>query len=404
MKKRLADQGAPLNPMSDFMDYSLPRSNAQTLPAAQQNHTPHRSSSLILRRQGTPETSTLLQGEPSGSNSPYGPPLVPNAVGPTQVPPPTSLPADPRLDRVSPDAAVTANTIPNHRDRLSSTDSDIRTHRDSVSRDYQRPHQKAPPGPTPSARNYYDDYGPERSERFSELLNSTIVSDHFDQYRTHRDDSGLGRELDSPEERERYHHPHKPPHPGAHTDRSPDSGVGDTEEIYRSRTRPLQRRKTLPSIVKREDVLANQPKPIKGYTGEAVQSQQNLNKEDTDTYIIENGIRKRVKAEVYTQPVISAESTSAENIEKPKELPKRYKMESPTPGLRRMKGKKNMGSLPDVSACKELEKKLMPREEVHQLSEKRREELRLLKEEEERRKNQEIVLRLGDMKVSAVQL
>ena len=42
----------------------------------------------------------------------------------------------------------------------------------------------------------------------------------------------------------------------------------------------------------------------------------------------------------------------------------------------------------------------MPREEVHVLSQLRREELRRIREEAARRHQQDIVLRLGDIKVS----
>lgn len=54
------------------------------------------------------------------------------------------------------------------------------------------------------------------------------------------------------------------------------------------------------------------------------------------------------------------------------------------------------GSLPDVASIGG--NPLMPREEVHKLSEKRRAELRRLEEEADRRRQQEIVLRLADFK------
>ncbi|KAK2147836.1 hypothetical protein LSH36_532g05018 [Paralvinella palmiformis] len=176
-------------------------------------------------------------------------------------------------------------------------------------------------------------------------------------------------------------------------DASPDSGV-DTEEVY-SKARPLQRRKTLPSIVKRDPVLAaGKPAPAAAAAGETARSQQNLSRDESDTYIIENGIRKRVKAEVYSLPKQSSPAGSSENLERPKELPKRYRLESPS-RLRRSTG--DRGSLPDVSACKELQKTVMPRAQVSILSEKRRREL-MKQEEEDRKKQQEIVLRLGDVK------
>ena len=250
---------------------------------------------------------------------------------------------------------------------------------------------------------YPGDEGGGRQERFSELLNSTTVTDHFDQYRTRRDDSGLGRDLDSPEERDRFPQQVR----GAQTlqytpnDRSPDSGLSDTDDS-RSKTRPLTRRKTLPSIMK--GVPPNAAAPVKPRTsprhkspGETVHSNENLTPQESDTYIIENGIRKRVKAEVYAQPQYTSSTYRPKaSDEVPKDLPNRYKMESQT----KLSRGANRGSLPDVTACRELQKTVMPREEVSKLSTQRREELRKLREEEEQRKQQEIVLRLTDLKVS----
>lgn len=251
--------------------------------------------------------------------------------------------------------------------------------------------------PPPLSRNHSGRNLSTRPEKFSDLLNSKVISDHFDQYGTLRDDSGLGRDLDTHEleEEERYRLEDEDEfHIGAQMDRSPDSGVSDTDDVYRSRSRPLQRRKTLPSLMKHANSFKAKPqanKSSKGAAGEVVHSHQNLSAEDTDTYIIENGIRKRIKAEVYTQPPTASTETLSE---KPKHLPKRYKLESP------VKLRANRGSLPDVTVCKELGKTVMPREEASRLSHQRREELRILREEEEKRKQQEIVLRLTDLKVS----
>ncbi len=247
--------------------------------------------------------------------------------------------------------------------------------------------------------------------RFSELLNSTTVTDHFDQYRTLRDDSGLGRDLDSPEERDRFVQKVR----GAqtlqqtpvYTDRSPDSGLSDTDDSRYSRTRPLPRRKTLPSIMR--GVPPNAAEPVKPKTsprrrvaGETVHSNENLTPEESDTYIIENGIRKRVTAEVYAQPPTPAAAAAGPpprpkaSDEVPTDLPNRYHLVSQA---KFGKGA-NRGSLPDVTACGELKKHVMPREQAAKLSHQRREELRRQQEEEERRKQQEIVLRLTDFKVT----
>ena len=115
--------------------------------------------------------------------------------------------------------------------------------------------------------------------------------------------------------------------------------------------------------------------------------------EESDTYIIENGIRKRVTAEVYAQPSSPHRPKASDEV--PKDLPNRYHLVSQA---KFGKGA-NRGSLPDVTACGELKKHVMPREEVAKLSTQRREVLRRQQEEEERRKQQEIVLRLTDFKV-----
>jgi hypothetical protein len=99
-----------------------------------------------------------------------------------------------------------------------------------------------------------------------------------------------------------------------------------------------------------------------------------------ETYVIDNGVRKRVRA-------CKEQGSEAE-------LPKRYTLEASRAD------RKRRGSLPDAAACRDMT--LMPREQVSLMSEKRREELRLLREAEERRRAQEIVLRFGDLKVSAL--
>ena len=61
-----------------------------------------------------------------------------------------------------------------------------------------------------------------------------------------------------------------------------------------------------------------------------------------------------------------------------------------------------MGSMPDVSKCAAAASgpaPAMTREEVHVLSQRRREELRKLREDAERRHQLDIVLRVGDIKV-----
>jgi len=157
----------------------------------------------------------------------------------------------------------------------------------------------------------------------------------------------------------------------------------------------MQRRKTLPSIVKRVPPPAAAAAPA-GTTGNQVQKTSTDKTKsvvtpkpvEPETYVIENGIRKRVKAEVYAQP--PPVTTSDDNPS----LPNRYKLESQGS----LSKGANRGSLPDVRVCNELGKNVMPREEVSHLSERRRAELRKMREEAEKRKQQEIVLRLADLK------
>ena len=215
------------------------------------------------------------------------------------------------------------------------------------------------------------------------------------QYSTsHRDDSGLGRELDSPVDYRTHnqHHHHHPISSYNTMDMSPDSGVSDSDDL---RSRPLQRRKTLPSIVKRppgpgdSSTLPNKVDQVPGKI-KVPNSLSRTSSVEPETYIIENGIRKRVKMEVYANTNSIA---TVHDEDGPKMFPNHYKIEP-------SRTETNRGSLPDVSVCRELEKKLMPREEVSRLSHQRRAELSLQQQEAERRHKQEIVLRLADIKVS----
>lgn len=99
----------------------------------------------------------------------------------------------------------------------------------------------------------------------------------------------------------------------------------------------------------------------------------------TDTYVIENGVRKRVK------PAAVAKVTTA--------LPKvpHYELEASKAPYKRG----DLGSLPDVSVISDSE--VLPREIVYQLSQRRREELMKEREEMERRYGGNIVLRIEDI-------
>ena len=230
-----------------------------------------------------------------------------------------------------------------------------------------------------------------RQERVPETLSPT--GDNYSYTGSQRDDSGLGRELDSPlDYRPHNSHQHHQHPPSTTLDRSPDSGMSDSDDP-RYRPRPLQRRKTLPSIVKRVPGPTELPnaQPVKKTTANSIAKVPTS--AEPETYVIENGIRKRVRAEVHGQ------TSRPKNIgsDETQRLPNRYKMEPSSKGS-------NRGSLPDVSICKELEKKLMPREEASRLSHQRRAELSLLQQEAERRRQQEIVLRFADLKVRRLSL
>ena len=265
-------------------------------------------------------------------------------------------------------------------------------------------------------------YVEEPTQRFSELLNSTVVSDHFDQYGNLKEDT-IGRDVRYRDTRPaggatNYDTCDDDRHSDANPDGvplSPDSlqpppcisttlpssaagGDGDTKnEEECSVTRPLTRRKTLPSMVRR----SASSKCIAALPEETTTSQRHLNSHSGgDTYIVENGIRKRVKAEVYSQPPRPESTSSSESIDQLQELPKRYRMEKVS--VPSSKGPR--GSLPDVSQCAELQKHVMPRDEISKLSAKRREELRLMREQERLRKDREIVLSLADLKVCTSQI
>ena len=315
----------------------------------------------------------------------------------------------------------------------------------------------------------------ERPKRFTELLDSTVVNDHFDQYGTissqcsetssyygavpPHEDSGLGGltpddyspgysddvHMNGAQEpmtpmsppiplpvvpnQQQLHHQQQPPyqkqqsyqqgnhHPHhyqpsqqqqqqqqqQHQQQLQSNTLPNPNKVddtaYNATARPLsrptqpnlQRRKTLPSIIKRPPTIGeSKPAPKTSPSAAGTKKATEPTKEE-ETFIIENGVRKRIKAEVYQTP--PSPSSSAQDDDKPKELPKRYKIE-PSSNLRRIA---NRGSLPDVSACKELP--ITPRAEMSVLSAARRAELLKLQEEEELRKQQEIVLRLTDLKV-----
>ena len=356
-----------------------------------------------------------------------------------------------------------ANHIPNNINSVSNYNSldrsaaQSRQHEPAIQQMEAKQQYSSAAGPPPQSSDPYmrnnssarNSVQRERPKRFTELLNSMVVNDHFDQYGTMssqcsetssyygavppHEDSGLGgltpdeyspgySDHDSPmngaqepmtpmsppiplpihpNQQQHPQHPqqarypqqqmspthHLPNHASSNRTMSPTPSSQQEDTSYsataRPLSRPLQRRKTLPSIVKRPPTI-----------GESKDAAAPNKEPEPETFVIENGVRKRVKAEVYKTPPSPPPSPRDNSDEKPKQLPSRYKLESSN--LRRIA---NRGSLPDVSSCKDI--KITPREEMTKLSEARRDELMRLQDEEERRRQQEIVLRLTDLKVSS---
>jgi len=149
------------------------------------------------------------------------------------------------------------------------------------------PHSRSP---SLKVRRYSFLAGSRRGRGFSEIFNSTILNDHFDQYTAPYEDSGFVREIYTPGDDRHRNTWHK-------SDTSPDSGVSESIE-EENKNRPLQRRRTLPCIVNHPDNNAKKAVTEK----ETAHSSENLTGKMADTYIIENGIRKRVRAEVHKNP------------------------------------------------------------------------------------------------------
>ncbi|XP_033755392.1 junctophilin-1-like [Pecten maximus] len=301
-----------------------------------QNHNPHRSKSMLTK--SPHDDGGLLPGGlvPMVNSSPDGSPLRNNS-GYDYL----------QMSNAKPDSKK-MTSIPNH-----------------------SPHNRSP---SLKIRRYSFLAGSRRGRGFSEIFNSTILNDHFDQYSAQRDDSGLGKELLSGEERYRGNHI---------TDPSPDSGVSESLDDE-SKNRPLQRRRTMPCIVKTEGNAKSQAMAER----ETAHSSENIAGKNPDMYVIENGIRKRIKG-------VDRPSAQPHRMSKG-DLPKEYKIESQN-ALGKAKGTR--GSLPDITAIKQVDKfKSIPREEAYQLGTARREELRRLQDLADRRRQGDVTVILGDLK------
>ena len=239
--------------------------------------------------------------------------------------------------------------------------------KDNVSIPNHSPRNRSP---SLKIRRYSFLAGSRRGRGFSEIFNSTILNDHFDQYSAQRDDSGLGRDLLPGEDKYRANHIGDP---------SPDSGVSESMDED-AKNKSLQRRRTMPCIVKDDDDVKQTVREK-----ETAISSENIAGKNPETYVIENGIRKRIKG---IQNKINP-SVSRGN------LPNAFRIES-EPQLRPGKH----GSLPDIHTVQTSDQiKPMSREEAYQLGTARREELRRLQEIAERRRQGDVGVILGDLKV-----
>nr|KAG5712667.1 hypothetical protein BaRGS_029722 [Batillaria attramentaria] len=248
--------------------------------------------------------------------------------------------------------------------------------------------------PSLKVRRYSFLAGSRHGRGFSDIFNSTILTDHFDQYSAYRDDSGLGRDvLDDGATTPTGNHLHAARHGNPHAkDTSPDSGVSDDD----SKHRPLQRRRTMPCIVDGQAqvgaVAAAAAAGVQSAAQQAVKEQPTAHSSEDlaaralnpETYIIENGIRKRVRAEVHQQAAKA-----------PGQLPAAFRIED-SRETKETRESRARGSLPDLKHVTSV--KPMSRVEAYRLSNERREELRRLQEMAERRRHGDMGVILGDVK------
>lgn len=237
--------------------------------------------------------------------------------------------------------------------------------KDNVSIPNHSPRNRSP---SLKIRRYSFLAGSRRGRGFSEIFNSTILNDHFDQYSAQKDDYELGRDLLPGEDKYRANHIGDP---------SPDSGVSESMDED-AKNKSLQRRRTMPCIVKEDD--AKQTVREK----ETAISSENIAGKNPETFVIENGIRKRIKG-IQNKVNPSASRGNLQNA---------FRIESE----RQLRSGKH-GSLPDIHTVQTSDQiKPMSREEAYQLGTARREELRRLQELAERRRQGDVGVILGDLK------
>lgn len=137
-----------------------------------------------------------------------------------------------------------------------------------------------------------------------------------------------------------------------------------------------ERRKSLPSIVNTTKA-SNTPTSTGGIFSYASSSKTiQPAMPSSDKYVIENGIRKRLKA---------VEVSSKQQARTTSDMPK-YRLES----IKSQYKRGDMGSMPNVSAVNDSE--VLPREIVYQMSQQKREELMVQRQELERREEEGTLL------------
>uniref|UniRef100_A0A0B7ABV3 Junctophilin n=1 Tax=Arion vulgaris TaxID=1028688 RepID=A0A0B7ABV3_9EUPU len=244
--------------------------------------------------------------------------------------------------------------------------------------------------PSLKIRRYSFLAGSRRGRGFSEIFNSTVLNDHFDQYAA--PDSVIGghgtpNNPNNTTSNNPYNHSnHKPRPRQPPANPSPDSGVSDTLDEESAKVRSLQRRRTMPCIVDTIDSNKNMDSATaKQHLSEldTALSSENLTAKNPDMYLIENGLRKRLQAEVRS-------NTKQANVK----LPKEYTITN----VHKLDGvvAENRGSLPDLKNISEV--KPISRREAYQLGHARREEVRRLQELAERRRQGDMAVIFGDVR------
>lgn len=258
-----------------------------------------------------------------------------------------------------------------------------------------------------NSRKPYNDDQPDLNDasRFSQLLDATVIDDHFDQYLMASPSTARSTRLSAtPAARSGNVTANKPNGsvPGFSYDNRLSSNpvpapanaaaaVDSDVDINDYGGRPLTRRKTLPGGTHGPLLI--------GATGAGLPPTSTVVSPARNVAVLQQAapaatavVRRGPFRPVQPSPPVAAQAAAQAPV-----------VRRPAPiagGFLRRAGGSNMGSMPDVAASSVAVSGglPMPREEVHVLSQRRREELRRLREEAERRQQQDIVLRFGDIK------